>query len=338
MSKKVLLTGGAGYIGSHIAVQLLNIGLDVVIVDNFSNSSPEVIRRIESLTGKHLYMHNIDVCDIEQLNLVFEQHGDLTDVIHLAGKKSVGESVSQPLSYYQNNLIGLMSLLQVMQQHSVHSLVFSSSATVYAVGSEMPLTESSPRSAINPYGQTKLMSEYIIEDFVRANPQWKVAILRYFNPVGAHSSGVIGESPNGVPNNLMPYISQVAIGSRPFLNVFGNDYDTPDGTGVRDYIHVEDLAQGHLSAMNFLSMNEGVHAFNLGTGIGTSVLDLVHAFQRISKQQIPIKVTERRHGDIATCYASPDKSNRLLKWSALKTIDDMVSTAWIWQQKNPQGY
>lgn len=333
----ILLTGGAGYIGSHTAVELILAGYNVIIADNYSNSCPEVIHRIEKITGVRPKVYAIDVTCCKKLqNLFAEIHIDA--VIHFAGYKAVGESVSQPLKYYRNNLDSTLALLEVMDEYVVKKLVFSSSATVYGVPKLLPLTEDMPTSATNPYGQTKLMIEQMLRDVSAADPEWAITILRYFNPVGAHKSGLIGESPNGIPNNLMPYIAKVASGNLEKLHIFGNDYPTKDGTGVRDYIHVVDLACGHLAALNYIEHHKGISIFNLGTGRPYSVLELIHAFQKASGKTIPYVIDPRRPGDVAECYADPGKAKRELGWTAQRSLLEMCEDTWRWQQKNPDGY
>lgn len=333
----ILLTGGAGYIGSHTCVELLNAGYEVVIADNFFNSKEESITRVRELTGKDVSFYHVDLLNKEDLETVFTEN-TIESVIHFAGFKAVGESVEIPLEYYHNNITGTIHLCQVMQKFNVKKLVFSSSATVYGVPEQMPISEDFSLSATNPYGRTKLMIEEILSDLFVSDNEWSVAILRYFNPVGAHESGMIGEDPNGIPNNLMPFITQVAIGKRDELSVFGNDYDTSDGTGVRDYIHVVDLANGHLKALEKVVEQTGVEAYNLGTGTGYSVLDLVSAFEKATGKAIPYKVVDRRPGDIATCYADPSKAKAELGWSATRGIEEMCKDSWNWQEKNPNGY
>lgn len=337
MSSYILLTGGAGYIGSHTALSLLRAGYDVISFDNFSNSSDEALKRVEQLAGKSLISINGDIRDQAALTAVFSQYA-ISAVIHFAGLKAVGESTQIPLHYYDNNVAGTVTLCRVMRHFNVKKLVFSSSATVYGDAKEIPIKETSARSATNPYGQSKLMVEYILEDLAKAEPDWSIALLRYFNPVGADSSGLIGEDPNGIPNNLMPFISQVAVGKREQLSVFGNDYPTPDGTGVRDYIHVTDLALGHVKALDYLQQHVGIEAINLGTGAGYSVLDMVNAFSQVNQVAVPYQVAPRRPGDIATCYAEPTKAKQLLNWQTEKSLDDMVRDSWRWQSQNPNGY
>lgn len=334
---KILVSGGAGYIGSHTVIQLVAAGHDVVIVDNFSNSHPVVLGRMESLTGTSLPMHSFDLCDHDKTEHLFAAE-DFDAVIHFAGYKAVGESVEKPLDYYENNLGSTFSLVRAMQKHHVHKLVFSSSATVYGTD-QAGATEDQPTFATNPYGWTKVMQEQILRDVATADPDMRVALLRYFNPVGAHESGTIGEDPSGKPNNLMPFIAQVAVGKREKLSVFGDDYDTVDGTGVRDYIHVEDLAAGHVAALEALSTTtESVNTWNLGSGHGTSVLELLHAFERAVGRELPYEVVARRPGDVATSYADPSKANAELGWSTKKTIDEMAADTWRWQEQNPRGF
>lgn len=330
----VLITGGAGYIGSHTCVELLNSGYGIVVMDNYSNSSPDVIGKIETITGKKFPAYECDMLDEASFETVFQEN-KIDAVIHFAGLKAVGESVEKPLEYYHNNLTGTLHLLRLMKKHGVRRLVFSSSATVYGMNNKAPFTEGMPVSATNPYGCTKVMIEQILRDVCHAQKDWKVALLRYFNPIGAHRSGLIGENPNGIPNNLMPYIMKVAIGKLPCLRVFGDDYPTPDGTGVRDYIHVCDLAAGHVKALEKIDTLDGARAFNLGTGKGSSVLDVVHAFERASGVKIPYKVTPRRAGDIATCYADCSRAKQELGWQAQYTLDDMCRDSWNFIQKNP---
>jgi len=334
---KILLTGGAGFIGSHTYVELLNAGHEAIIADNFYNASERVLERLESITGKPVICYNVDVCDQEALEKVFAEH-QFDAVIHFAGYKAVGESVAKPLEYYRNNLDSTLSLCEVMRRHGVKRIVFSSSATVYGVTDVMPLVETMPTGCTNPYGWTKYMNEQILRDAAQANPDWAVALLRYFNPIGAHESGMIGEDPVGIPNNLMPYITQVASGKLEKLRVFGNDYNTPDGTGVRDYIHVVDLAKGHVAACEYLMHNTGCDVFNLGTGVGYSVLDLVNTFGRVNDIEIPYDIVDRRPGDVAQCYANATRAKEKLGWEAKKTLDDMCRDSWRWQSQNPNGY
>jgi UDP-glucose 4-epimerase len=334
----VLLTGGAGFIGSHTAAELLAAGYQVVLADNFSNSSPKVPERIAMLSGKPVPIYRLDVADGEALEKVFQEN-TIDAVIHFAGLKSVAESVSQPLRYYRNNLDTTLTLCEVMQAHGVKRIVFSSSATVYGVPDEVPLREDMfCKGCTNPYGWTKYMIEKILGGVCDADPEWSVVLLRYFNPIGAHESGRIGEDPQGIPNNLMPFITQVAAGRLDHLSVFGNDYDTPDGTGVRDYIHVVDLARGHVCAIEYMMKHRGENVFNLGTGVGYSVLDMVHAFERVTGVKIPYEIVDRRPGDLATVYSSPDKSAQLLGWKAEYNLEDMCRDTWAWQSKNPMGY
>jgi len=332
----ILVTGGAGYIGSHTCVELLNSGQDVVVFDNFCNSHPESIRRVEKITGKKVAVVKGDIRDQAAVEAALRQY-DCQSVIHFAGLKAVGESVEKPLEYYDNNVIGTHRLLQAMGNCGVKTLVFSSSATVYGDPQRLPLTEDHPLSATNPYGRTKLVIEDMLRDFFRAAPDWRIGILRYFNPVGAHESGLIGEDPQGIPNNLMPFVAQVAVGRRERLNVWGADYPTPDGTGVRDYIHVVDLAIGHLKALACLTEPQ-CFAVNLGTGIGYSVLDVVKAFEKASARSIPYELAPRRSGDVAACYAAPDFATELLNWRAERDIETMCVDAWRWQSKNPNGF
>ena len=335
----VLVTGGAGYIGSHTCVELLERGCEVIVVDNLSNSNPKSLQRVEEITGKKVTFYQADVRDRAALDAIFEKHGDIDCAIHFAGLKAVGESVSMPIEYYDNNLNSTLTLVQAMRAHGVKNIVFSSSATVYSGDNVMPLRESCRTGGCtNPYGWTKYMSEQILRDMAHADEEWSVVLLRYFNPIGAHSSGLIGEDPQGIPNNLMPYISQVAIGRRECLNVFGNDYDTPDGTGVRDFIHVVDLARGHVAAIDYMRSHKGESVFNLGTGTGYSVLDMVKAFERVTGQKVPYRITARRPGDLGMVYADPARSAEELGWKAQFGLDDMCRDTWAWQSKNPNGY
>lgn len=333
----ILTTGGAGYIGSHTCVELLKAGYDVVVVDNLSNSKEESLKRVEEITGRSVKFYQVDLLDYDKLEKVFVEN-EIDAVIHFAGLKAVGESVQIPLKYYHNNITGSINLCDLMQKYSVKNLVFSSSATVYGDPHKVPITEDFPLHATNPYGRTKLMLEEIFNDLYLADNSWNIALLRYFNPIGAHHSGLIGEDPNDIPNNLLPYISQVAIGKLKELSVFGNDYPTPDGTGVRDYIHVVDLANGHLKALGKLNENPGIVTYNLGTGKGYSVLDMINAFKDVSGIEIPYKIVDRRSGDIAACYADPTKSNGELNWFAKRGIKEMCADTWHWQQQNPEGY
>ncbi|MCQ9226511.1 UDP-glucose 4-epimerase GalE [Streptococcus suis] len=333
----ILVTGGAGYIGSHTVVELLKLGKEVVIVDNLSNSSILVLDRIETITGKRPTFYELDVADKEALRQVFENE-NIEAAIHFAGYKAVGESVAKPIMYYENNIMSTLALVEVMAEFGVKKIVFSSSATVYGLNNPSPLVETMPTSATNPYGYTKVMLEQILRDVEVADKEWSIALLRYFNPIGAHESGLIGEDPAGIPNNLMPFIAQVAVGKREELSVFGNDYDTIDGTGVRDYIHVIDLALGHIKALEKISTTAGVHTYNLGSGQGTSVLELVQAFEKVNGVPVPYKIVDRRPGDVATCYANADKALAELNWKTEKTIEDMCRDTWNWQSKNPNGY
>ena len=334
----VLVTGGAGYIGSHTCVELLQQDMGVVVVDNLVNSSAKAIERVQQITGKHVDFYQKDVRDREAMHAIFDKH-QIDCVIHFAGLKAVGESVAMPLEYYDNNLFSTVTLCEVMRDHGVKNIVFSSSATVYSGDNEMPLREASRTGmCTNPYGWTKYMSEQILRDTAKADEDWAIVLLRYFNPIGAHSSGLIGEDPRGIPNNLMPFIAQVAVGRREYLNVFGNDYDTHDGTGVRDYIHVVDLARGHVAAINYMQQHKGESVFNLGTGNGYSVLDMVHAFEKVTGRKVPYRIAPRRPGDLATVYASPDKSAEELGWKAEYGLEDMCRDTWAWQSKNPMGY
>lgn len=333
----VLVTGGMGYIGSHTVVELLNNEQDVIIVDNLHNSKELVIDRVKTITGIEPKFYNYDVLDRKNVEKVFEEN-NIEAVIHFAGYKAVGESVEKPLEYYHNNIGSTIILLEVMKKYGVKNFVFSSSATVYGDAKVVPINEESPLSATNPYGRTKLMIEEILRDLYNSDKSWNIALLRYFNPVGAHKSGMLGEDPCGIPNNLMPYITKVAIGELKELSVFGNDYNTMDGTGVRDYIHVVDLARGHLKALDKLTTNCGLVTYNLGTGNGYSVLDVINAFSRASGKPVPYKIVSRRPGDIAACYANPQKANEELGWKAEKGIEEMCEDSWRWQNKNPKGY
>ena len=333
----ILVAGGAGYIGSHTVVELDKAGYEVVILDDFSNSSPEVLKRLTKITGKEFPFYEGSILDHDFLTEVFSKE-KIDCVIQFAGFKAVGESVVKPLEYYHNNITGTLVLLDVMRNFGVKNIVFSSSATVYGMNNTVPFKEGMPTSATNPYGYTKVMLEQILNDVAFSDKEWSVTNLRYFNPIGAHESGLIGENPNGVPNNLMPYITQVAVGKLPQLSVFGDDYDTHDGTGVRDYIHVVDLARGHVLAVKDNIGNPGAKVYNLGTGIGYSVLDLVHAFMKENNVEIPYKICPRRAGDIATCYADASRAKEVLGWVAEKDLNDMVRDSWNWQKNNPQGY
>ena len=334
----VLVTGGAGYIGSHTCLELLNSGYGVVVIDNLCNSNPVSLDRVQKLTGKALRFYEGDVRNEALLHKIFAEN-EIGCVIHFAGLKAVGESVAMPWEYYDNNLNSTLMLTKVMKKVGVMNLIFSSSATVYTAGNEMPLKETSPTGGCtNPYGWTKYMTEQILSGLATADARWGICLLRYFNPIGAHESGQIGEDPRGIPNNLMPYITQVAVGRREKLSVFGNDYDTPDGTGVRDYIHVVDLARGHVAAVSYICKNSGVEVFNLGTGVGYSVLDMVNTFQEVNNVPVPYAITPRRPGDIAICYADPAKSAEKLGWKAEKTLADMCRDSWNWQKGNPNGF
>ncbi|MDR3226181.1 MAG: UDP-glucose 4-epimerase GalE [Prevotellaceae bacterium] len=333
----ILLTGGAGYIGSHTAIELIKAKHNVVIADNFVNSNPLAVKRVEEVVGQKIPFHNIDVADVVALDEVFCKH-KIDAVIHFAGLKAVGESVKIPVKYYRNNLDTTLALLEVMEKHNVNKFIFSSSATVYGTPERLPIIESMPVSCTNPYGWTKLFIEQILIDVANINPRFSLALLRYFNPVGAHQSGKIGENPNGIPNNLFPYISQVAIGKLNELQIFGNDYPTKDGTGVRDYIHVVDLAKGHVAALDYIDEHKGIEIVNLGTGVGYSVLDMVKTFEKTNGVKIPYKIVERRAGDIAQCYADVSKAASMLNWKAQKTLEDMCRDTWRWQTQNPNGY
>ncbi len=333
----ILITGGAGFIGSHTSVEMLRAGYDVVVIDNLSNSSKVAIERVEKITGKSVAFYNADVRDKDALCRIFEEHS-IDAVIHFAGYKAVGESVSEPLMYYENNIVNTLTLLEVMRKYDVKKIVFSSSATVYGVCNSMPLNEDMPLSAINPYGRTKLFIEEILRDLYASDNTWCVALLRYFNPVGAHHSGLIGEAPRGIPNNLMPYISQVAVGKREHLNIFGNDYNTSDGTGSRDYIHVVDLAKGHVKAIEWSMSRNGCEAFNLGTGKGTTVMELRDTFVSVNGVDIPYVIAPRRPGDCDILFACADKAKNELGWQAMLTVEDMCRDTWNWQKNNPDGY
>ncbi|MEO6144931.1 MAG: UDP-glucose 4-epimerase GalE [Dermatophilaceae bacterium] len=335
---RVLVSGGAGYIGSHTVIQLIAAGHEVLIVDNFSNAKPAVINRLETITGGHLPVHAFDLRDAEKTEHLFA-HEQIDAVIHFAGFKAVGESVEKPLEYYENNLGSTFSLVRAMQRHSVTKLVFSSSATVYGANAPVPNTEDLPTSAINPYGWTKVMIEQILRDVAVAQPDWRIALLRYYNPVGAHASGTIGDDPQGIPNNLPPYLAQVAVGRLEELHIFGDDYETPDGTPLRDYIHVEDLAAGHIAALARLgATDQAVSTWNLGTGTGTSVFQMLHAFERAVGHTLPFEVVGRRAGDMTASYADPGRANAELGWRAARSIDDMCADSWRWQSQNPDGY
>ena len=335
----ILVTGGAGFIGSHTCVELLNAGYEVVVVDNLYNASEKALERVEQITGKKVTFYEADILDRDALNAIFDKE-QVESVIHFAGYKAVGESVRKPIEHYYNNITGTLILCDVMRKHNVKNIVFSSSATVYGDPAFIPITEECPKGKItNPYGQTKGMLEQVLTDIYVSDPEWKVVLLRYFNPIGAHKSGLIGEDPKGIPNNLVPYVAQVAIGKLKCLGVFGNDYDTPDGTGVRDYIHVVDLAKGHVAAIKKVEETEpGVLIYNLGTGKGYSVLDVVHAFEKACGKEIPYEIKPRRAGDIATCYADPTKAKNELGWVAQYGIEEMCEDSWRWQTMNPNGY
>ncbi len=334
---KVFVTGGAGYIGSHTVLELLTAGHDVIVIDNLSNSSYEAIKRVERITSKEVTFYEEDLLNKQAVQNIFKEH-EIDSVIHFAGYKAVGESVAKPLMYYNNNITSTLILCEVMKEFGVHNMVFSSSATVYGDPETVPITEDFPLSATNPYGRTKLFIEYILKDLHVSDSSWNISLLRYFNPVGAHESGLIGEDPNDIPNNLMPYISQVAVGKLEKLSVFGGDYPTADGTGIRDYIHVVDLALGHLKALEKLESNPGLIVHNLGTGKGSSVLDMVKAFENASGKKVPYEITDRRPGDIAECYADPTKAEKELNWKAERNITQMCEDTWRWQSQNPNGY
>ncbi|MDZ7664298.1 MAG: UDP-glucose 4-epimerase GalE [Desulfotignum sp.] len=334
---KILVTGGAGYIGSHTCVALLNQGHDVVVVDNLCNSSEASINRVREITGKPLDFFEVNLLDKAGLTRIFSRHRP-DAVIHFAGLKAVGESTAMPLTYFHNNVTGTLNLLSVMVESGVKKIIFSSSATVYGDPETLPITEDFPLSVTNPYGRTKLMIEQILQDLFVSDPKWHIALLRYFNPVGAHPSGLIGEDPLGIPNNLVPYIARVAIGALDSVQVFGNDYDTPDGTGVRDFIHVSDLAEGHVKTLPRLMADPGVLIYNLGTGRGYSVLEMIQGFERACGRPIPYEIVSRRPGDIGACWADPDKARKELGWQAVRSLDDMCADTWRWQQKNPHGY
>lgn len=334
----ILVTGGAGYIGSHTCIELLNAGYEVVVLDNLYNSSEKALERVEQITGKKVKFYKADILDKEAMNEIFDKE-DIDSVIHFAGLKAVGESVAKPLEYYHNNMTGTFNLCDVMRNHGVKKIIFSSSATVYGDPAFIPITEECPKGKItNPYGQTKGMLEQVLTDLHVSDPEWNVVLLRYFNPIGAHKSGIIGEDPKGIPNNLVPYIAQVAVGKRECLGVFGNDYDTHDGTGVRDYIHVVDLARGHVKALQKFEDKPDVYIYNLGTGNGYSVLDVLHAFEKACGKKLPYEIKKRRPGDIATCYADPAKAKAELGWEAEYGIEEMCEDSWRWQSQNPDGY
>ena len=334
---KVLVTGGAGYIGSHTCVELLQNGYEVIVVDNLSNSKEESLHRVKEITGKDLKFYKVDILERDSLNEVFNNH-PIHSVIHFAGLKSMGESVHSPLQYFHNNVSGTLVLLEAMKKHNIRNIVFSSSAGVYGEVKTVPIKEEFALSVLNPYSRTKLMIEDILRDLFHAEPEWNIAILRYFNPVGAHPSGRMGEDPNGIPNNLTPYVAQVAVGRRPFVRVWGNDYPTPDGTGVRDYIHIMDLAAGHTKALDKLSQNPGLVTYNLGTGRGYSVMEVIEPFEKACHHKIPYKIMDRRPGDAAISYADPTKANQELNWYARRTLEDMCNDTWKWQSQNPAGY
>ena len=334
----ILVTGGAGYIGSHTVVELQNAGYDVVVLDNLSNASEKALDRVSKITGKPVKFYKADILDRDALNDIFDKE-TIESCIHFAGLKAVGESVVKPWEYYENNIAGTLTLVDVMRKHNVKNIIFSSSATVYGDPAQIPITEECPKGqCTNPYGWTKSMLEQVLTDIQKADPEWNVMLLRYFNPIGAHKSGTIGENPNGIPNNLMPYITQVAVGKLKELGVFGNDYDTPDGTGVRDYIHVVDLAKGHVKALKKIEENPGLAIYNLGTGKGYSVLDVIHAFEKACGVKIPYVIKPRRAGDIATCYCDASKAEKELGWKAENGIREMCEDSWRWQSNNPQGY
>lgn len=335
---KILVTGGAGYIGSHTCVELLQAGYEVVVADSLVNASEEALRRVESITGKPVKFYNVDLCGEEACERLFAENGDIDSVIHFAALKAVGESVQKPLEYYTNNLVNTLTVLGAMRRHGVHNFVFSSSATVYGDPASVPVREDFPLSTTNPYGTTKLFIERILTDLCAADPSFNAAVLRYFNPIGAHKSGCIGEDPNGIPNNLVPYIAQVAVGKLDHVNIFGDDYSTPDGTGVRDYIHVVDLARGHVAALQKLAEAPGLFVCNLGTGVGYSVLDVVRAFSAACGKDIPYKIAPRRAGDIAEVYADPTRAKEELGWTAQYGIEEMCADSWRWQSQNPNGY
>lgn len=336
---RILVTGGAGFIGSHTIIELFKAGHEVVVIDNLCNSSKESLKRVGEITGKTIPFHEVDIRNREGLEKVFGTEGPFDACIHFAGLKAVGESVAKPYEYYENNIGGTLVLLDILRKHNCKNLIFSSSATVYGDPARIPITEECPKGhCTNPYGQTKSMLEEIMIDIQKADNSWNIVLLRYFNPIGAHPSGKIGEDPNGIPNNLMPYITQVAVGKRAELGVFGNDYDTHDGTGVRDYIHVVDLACGHVAALKAISNRCGLEIFNLGTGRGYSVLDVVKAFEKANGVKVPYSIKPRRPGDIATCYSDPAKANKVLGWKAQYDIEQMCRDSWNWQKNNPEGY
>lgn len=334
----ILVTGGAGYIGSHTCVELINAGKDIVVIDNYYNSKPEALRRVERITGTKIKFYECDIRDREGLDKVFGEN-NIEVVIHFAGLKAVGESCKIPLAYYDNNVAGTVTLCQAMADHGCKKLIFSSSATVYGGNNIAPYGEDMPTGAVtNPYGRTKYVIEEILKDLYASDNQWSIALLRYFNPIGAHESGLIGEDPNGIPNNLVPYVAQVAVGKLERVGVFGNDYDTPDGTGVRDYIHVVDLAIGHVKTVDYVLKGTGIEAINLGTGVGYSVMDVIHAYEKACGKQLPYAILPRREGDIATCYANPEKAERLLGFKTQLDIERMCADSWRWQSTNPNGY
>lgn len=332
----ILVTGGAGFIGSHTCVELLNAGYDVIVMDNLSNSKPECLKRIQKIAGKDFKFYQTDMLDLNGVKKIFEEN-EIDGIIHFAGYKAVGESVTKPLEYYHNNITGTLNICSAMRECNCKNIVFSSSATVYGMNNKVPFTENLPLSATNPYGYTKVMIEQILTDISVADPDWSISLLRYFNPIGAHESSLIGENPNGIPNNLLPYVAQVAIGKLPYLNVYGDDYDTPDGTGVRDYLHVVDLALGHIKALEYVLKHKGVEAVNLGTGKGFSVLQVVSSFEKASGKKVEYKIAPRRAGDIAECYADTTKSKTLLGWQATKNLDQMCSDSWKFTKQNPNG-
>ena len=335
----ILVSGGAGYIGSHTCIELLNAGYDIVVADNYYNASPVVLDRVKQITGKDFRFYKADMTRREDVEKIFSECPDITAVIQFAAYKAVGESVSKPIEYYYNNLNCTLVILDVMRHHDCHNFVFSSSATVYGDPASVPITEDFPVGATtNPYGTTKAFTERILQDVCKADPSLNVALLRYFNPIGAHKSGLIGEDPNGIPNNLMPYIAKVAVGKLEKVHVFGNDYPTPDGTGVRDYIHVVDLAKGHVAACDYAAKHNGCEIINLGTGVGYSVLDIVNTFSRVNQVPVPYVIGPRRDGDVDACYADPTKAKKLLGWTATKTLEDMCRDSWRWQKANPNGY
>ena len=334
---RILVTGGAGYIGSHTCVELLNSGYEIIVVDNFSNSKPEVLKRIQEITNKEFKFFNLNILDRISLEEIFSEN-KIDAVIHFAGLKAVGESVKIPLSYYYNNITGTLVLCEVMRKYNVNKMVFSSSATVYGKPESVPIREDFSLSTTNPYGRTKLMIEEILRDIYVADNNWSIALLRYFNPIGAHESGILGDNPNGIPNNLMPIITQVAVGKREKVIIFGNDYNTCDGTGVRDYIHVVDLARAHIKALEKIMSTKGIEPYNIGTGIGYSVLELINNFEKTTNHKIPYSISKRRPGDIDQCYADPTKAKKVLNWFAKKSIEEMCRDAWRWQVNNPNGY